>query len=114
GLRTALGGPCPMRLMFVYFIAEDAGSAQDIHHYTRAAQELGHEVVLYGWPGALPSFRFRRDLRWAEAVIFVFEWTTNLRFGDQLDLLRIVSQCRGSGASSSTATALITTGSWPA
>jgi hypothetical protein len=81
-----------MRLMFVYFIAEDAGSAQDIHHYTRAAQELGHEVVLYGWPGALPSFRFRRDLRWADAVIFVFEWTTNLRFGDQLDLLRIVSQ----------------------
>jgi hypothetical protein len=78
--------------MFVYFIAEDAGSAQDVHNYTRVAQELGHEVVLYGWPGALPSFRFRRDAAWADAVVFIFEWTTNLRFGDQLDLARIVGQ----------------------
>src|SRR5262249_49947388 len=45
-----------------------------------------------GWAGARRWFGFRRDLQWADAVIFVFEWTTNLRFGDQLDLLRIVSQ----------------------
>ncbi len=81
-----------MRLMFAYFIAEDAGSAQDIQQYTRVAKELGHEVKLYGWPGALPSFDFERDVEWADAVIFIFEWTTQLRFGDQLDLARIVGK----------------------
>ncbi|MBA3255290.1 MAG: glycosyltransferase family 1 protein [Pyrinomonadaceae bacterium] len=81
-----------MRLMFAYFIAEDAGSAQDIQQYTRVAKELGHEVKLYGWPGALPSFDFERDMEWADAVIFIFEWTTQLRFGDQLDLARIVGK----------------------
>src|SRR5262249_28115778 len=41
-LTAPAGGDLfPMQLMFVYFIAEDAGSAQDIHHYTRAAEELG-------------------------------------------------------------------------
>jgi hypothetical protein len=81
-----------MRLMFVYFIAEDAGSAQDVRHYARAARTAGHEIVLYGWPGALPSFDFSRKARSADAVIFIFEWTTGIRFGDQLDLARIVGQ----------------------
>jgi hypothetical protein len=81
-----------MRLLFAYFIAEDAGSAQDIHRYTRVARELGHEVALYGWPGALPSFEFRHHLDWADVVVFIFEWTTGLRFGDQLDLARIIDQ----------------------
>lgn len=80
-----------MKLMFAYFIAEDAGSAQDIHHYARAAKELGHEIVLYGPVNALPSFEFSMDAASADAVIFVFEWTTQLRFGDQLDLARLVS-----------------------
>ena len=52
-----------MRIMFVYFIAEDAGSAQDVHNYIRAAEELGHEIVLYGRPGALPSFKFSLGYR---------------------------------------------------
>jgi len=81
-----------MRLMLAYFIAEDAGSAQDVHRYTRVAEEMGHEIVVYGWPGAIPSFRFWRHVDWADAVIFIFEWTTQLRFGDQLDLARIVGQ----------------------
>ena len=81
-----------MRLMFVYFIAEDAGSAQDVHNYFRVAQESGHEVVLYGWPNALPSFSFSRDVASADALIFLFEWTTQLRFGDQLDLSRLLGQ----------------------
>jgi hypothetical protein len=81
-----------MRLMFAYFIAEDAGSAQDIHRYTRIAREMGHEVKLYGWPGALQSFEFERHVDWADAVIFIFEWTQQLRYGDQLDLLRIVGK----------------------
>ncbi|MBO0858351.1 MAG: glycosyltransferase family 1 protein [Chloracidobacterium sp.] len=81
-----------MRLMFVYFIAEDAGSAQDVHNYIRAAEALGHEVVLYGRPGALPSFRFSLDVGSSDAVFFIFEWTTALRFGDQLDWVRLASE----------------------
>jgi hypothetical protein len=81
-----------MRIMFVYFIAEDAGSAQDVHNYIRAAEQLGHEVVLYGRPGVLPSFKFSLDVDSADAVFFIFEWTTQLRFGDQLDWARIASR----------------------
>jgi hypothetical protein len=81
-----------MRIMFVYFIAEDAGSAQDVHNYCRAARELGHEVVLYGPPGALPSFEFSLDVESADAVFFVFEWTTDLRFGDQVDWARLLTK----------------------
>src|SRR5438067_10348035 len=81
-----------MRIMFVYFVAEDAGSAQDIHNYIRAADELGHEVVLYGRPGALPLFKFSLDIELADAVFFIFEWTTQLRFGDQLDWVRLATK----------------------
>jgi hypothetical protein len=81
-----------MRIMFVYFIAEDAGSAQDVHNYRRAAAELGHEVVLYGPPGALPSFEFSLDIEAADAVFFIVEWTTDLRFGDHLDWARLLSK----------------------
>jgi hypothetical protein len=81
-----------MRIMFVYFIATDAGSAQDMHNYIRAAEELGHEVVLYGRPGVLPSFKFSLDIESADAVFFIFEWTTQLRFGDQLDWARLASK----------------------
>lgn len=81
-----------MRIMFVYFIAEDAGSAQDIHNYIRVGTELGHEVVLYGSPGILPAFKFSLDVDVADAVFFIFEWTTQLRFGDQFDWTRLVSQ----------------------
>ena len=81
-----------MRIMFVYFIAEDAGSAQDVHNYIRAGEELGHEVVLYGRTGVLPSFKFSLDIESADAVFFIFEWTTELRFGDQLDWARLASK----------------------
>jgi hypothetical protein len=81
-----------MQIMFVYFIAEDAGSAQDVHHYRRAAEELGHEILLYGPPGSLPSFKFSLDVESADAVFFIFEWTTDLRFGDQLDWTRLFAR----------------------
>jgi hypothetical protein len=81
-----------MRIMFVYFIAEDAGSAQDVHNYIRTAEELGHEVVLYGRPGVLPSFKFSLAIESADAVFFIFEWTTQLRFGDRLDWARLASK----------------------
>src|SRR5438105_1541463 len=81
-----------MRLMFVYYIAEDAGSAQDIHNYQRVAQELGHEIVLYGPTCGCGSFDFSNDIESADAVVFIFEWTTQLRFGDHLDLTRLVGK----------------------
>jgi Glycosyl transferases group 1 len=97
-----------MRIMFVYFIAADAGSAQDVHNYMRAGEELGHEVVLYGRPGVLPSFKFSLDVESADAVFFIFEWTTQLSaklvkasesttstavlFGDQLDWTFLISK----------------------
>ncbi len=81
-----------MRLMFVYYLFGDAGSAQDIHHYTRVAKTLGHEVLVYGPPDAHPSFSCSRDIGSVDALIFVFEWTTELRQGDQLDLARLVAK----------------------
>ena len=81
-----------MRLVFVYYVMGDAGSAQDIQNYTRVARALGHELVIYGPPDAKSSFSFSRDLDSADAVVFIFEWTTDVREGDQLDLVRLVSK----------------------
>jgi hypothetical protein len=81
-----------VRLMFVYYLMGDAGSAQDVHHYTRAAKALGHEVLLYGRAAGEASYHASVDVAAADAVIFVFEWTTQLRDGDALDLLRLVSK----------------------
>ena len=64
-----------MRLMFVYYVMKDAGSAQDIHRYSGAARELGHEVVLYGPPENDSRFRCSRDVDWPDALVFIFEWT---------------------------------------
>ncbi len=81
-----------MRLLFVYYVMDDAGSAQDVHNYAWVAKALGHEVAVYG-PAAEPSsFRLSQDVESADAVIFIFEWTTELRFGDTLDLARIVGK----------------------
>jgi hypothetical protein len=80
-----------MRLMFVYWHIGDAGSAQDIHNYTQTAKALGHEVVVYGRQDAQSSVCHSREVAAADAAIFVFEWTTELRDGDQLDLLRLVA-----------------------
>jgi hypothetical protein len=79
-----------VRLMFVYYAMDDAGSAQDIRHYARAARRLGHEIVVYGPPRPGSPFEFSRDVDSADAVAFIFEWTTELRDGDQLDLARLV------------------------
>jgi hypothetical protein len=81
-----------MRLMFVYYCFGDAGSAQDLWHYSEAAKALGHELVIYGTPDASSSFSFSLDLESVDALIFVFEWTTQLRYGDQLDLARLVGK----------------------
>jgi hypothetical protein len=79
-----------MRLLFVHHVVEDRGSAQDMYHYALAARDLGHEVLLFGAePGGSP-YDWTRRVERADAVIFIFEWTTNLQHGDELDLTRLV------------------------
>lgn len=81
-----------MRLVFVHHVIADRGSAQDMFNYAQVAAELGHEVVLYGPPGGNGPFRYSREVGPEDAVIFIFEWTTQLQFGDPLDLLRLVAR----------------------
>jgi hypothetical protein len=86
-----------MRLMFVYWAFEDQGSGLVIQGYTEAARALGHEVAVYGcWRLGKDNPRiplnYSLDVASADAVIFLFEWTTALKPGDQLDWVRLVSQ----------------------
>ena len=80
-----------MRLLFVHYVYEDRGSAQDLHHFALAAREAGHEVALYGPPNPKSSFHYSLDLASADAVIFIVEWTTDLQFGGRLDWLRLLA-----------------------
>ena len=63
-----------MRLMFLYWRIGNAGSAQDILQYGRAARALGHEVVMYAPEEPGSPFECSLDLESADAVILVFEW----------------------------------------
>ncbi len=80
-----------MRLMFVYNLGEDVGSAQTILNYSRTAKALGHEVVVY---------RRRRgsevvsslDIESADVVIFVLEWWLDLKYPGELNLVRLMSK----------------------
>jgi hypothetical protein len=81
-----------MRLMFVHHVAEDRGSAQDMHNYVAAARALGHEVALYGPPARSGAFRYSQEIGAADAVIFIVEWTTELQYGDRGDLVRLVGR----------------------
>ena len=58
-----------MRLIFVHYVYEDRGSAQDLHNYAEIAKALGHEVVVYGPPNEKSSFNYSRDIGSADAVI---------------------------------------------
>ena len=81
-----------MRFMFVHWVEEDRGSAQDIFFYTHVARELGHEVALYGRPNGSASFNYSIDMASADAVVFLLEWTTALQRGDVLDFVRLVAK----------------------
>jgi hypothetical protein len=86
-----------MKLMFVYWAMEDQGSGLVIQGYTEAARTLGHEVSVYGrWiPGKVNPvipLNYSVDIDSADAVVFIFEWTTQLKPGDQLDMTRLVSK----------------------
>ncbi len=80
-----------MKIVFVYYAYENQGSELDLQGYARAGREIGHEVVVYGWPNPKIPLAYSPDLSGADAVVFVFEWTTSLLHGDQLDWLRLVS-----------------------
>jgi hypothetical protein len=80
-----------MRLMFVYYPFEDQGSGLVIQGYSEAARAMGHEVLVYGRENPRIPLDYSLDLRSADAVVFIFEWTTELRYGDRLDLARLVA-----------------------
>jgi hypothetical protein len=81
-----------MKLLFVHHVIEDRGSAQDMFHYVRVAEQLGHQIALYGPCPAGSPFRYSQDVDRADAVIFIFEWTTQLQNADALDLARLVER----------------------
>jgi len=81
-----------MRLIFVHYVYEDRGSAQDLYNYAETAKALGHEVVVYGPPDLKSSFNYSLGIESADAVIFIFEWTTDLQYGDRLDFVRLAGQ----------------------
>jgi len=80
-----------MKLVFVYWGYENAGSMLDLRGYTRAAQAMGHEVTVYGPANPVFALNYSQDLAGADAVVFIFEWTTELQYGDRLDWARLVS-----------------------
>jgi len=78
-----------MRIMFVYWAFQDQGSGLLINGYTRAAQEMNHEVVVYGRPIPNIPLNYSLDVDSADALVFIFEWTTSLLNGDNLDFVRL-------------------------
>jgi glycosyltransferase involved in cell wall biosynthesis len=80
-----------MKIVFVYYAYENQGSSLDLQGYARAAREMGHEAIVYGVPNPKIPLNYSIDLSGADAVVFVFEWTTDLLYGDRLDWLRLVS-----------------------
>jgi hypothetical protein len=78
-----------MRLMFVYYVMTHGGSAQDIYNYARVAKTLGHEIVVYG-QSRDSVFPLSKEVASADAVFFIFEWTQVMRYGDRLDLARLI------------------------
>jgi hypothetical protein len=80
-----------MKLVFVYYAYENQGSQLDLQGYARAAREMGHEVTVYGPPSTKIPLDYSEDLGGADAVVFVFEWTTSLQHGDRLTWLRLLS-----------------------
>jgi hypothetical protein len=75
-----------MRLMFIYWKVENAGSAQTIYNYAETAVKFGHEVVLYAPENALSRFRCSLDIESADVAVFVLEWNIYLHNNEPLDL----------------------------
>jgi hypothetical protein len=79
-----------MKIVFVYWGYENAGSMLDLRGYARAAKAMGHDVTVYGPPSVTFALDYSQELNGADAVVFVFEWTTQLQFGDRLDWVRLI------------------------
>jgi hypothetical protein len=77
-----------VRLLFVNWAFAHHGSAQDIHNYSAVAGGLGHEVALYGAPNGRSPFNYSLDVGSADAVVFIFEFTTYL---ENLDFVRLLA-----------------------
>jgi Glycosyl transferases group 1 len=63
-----------MRLMFVYWRIGDAGSVQTLIGYAKAAETLGHEVLMYAPEEQDFPLKCSLDLESADAVILNLEW----------------------------------------
>lgn len=81
-----------MRLLFVCWPFEDQGSSLVIQGYSEAARQLGHEVAVYGCYYDKIPLNYSIDVESADAVLFLFEWTTGQYYGDQVDLARLVGK----------------------
>jgi hypothetical protein len=79
-----------VRIVFVYWPFEDQGSGLVLRGYSEAARALGHEIEVYGIPYERIPLDYTLELSSADAVVFLFEWTTQLYYGDRLDLVRLV------------------------
>jgi hypothetical protein len=80
-----------MRLLFIHHVLEDRGSAQDMFHYARVAESMGHEVVLFGSPKSKTPFRYTSEISSADAAIFIVEWTTGLQYDDNIAWTRLLA-----------------------
>lgn len=79
-----------MKIVFVYWGYENAGSMLDLRGYTRAAKAIGHEVHVYGPPEWAFALDYSKHLDDIDALVFVVEWTTALQFGDNVDWVRLL------------------------
>jgi glycosyltransferase involved in cell wall biosynthesis len=79
-----------MKLVFVCWPFEDQGSGNIIQGYTEAARALGHEVTVYACPNEKIPLNYSLAVESADALVFLFEWTTRQYYGDRLDLARLV------------------------
>ena len=81
-----------MRIILIYYLLEDRGSAQDIKGYIDSAKKMGHEIVVYGRSDFRSSFHYSQTINKNDAVVFIFEWTTELLRGGFLDYIRLISK----------------------
>ncbi len=81
-----------MRIMFVCWPFEDQGSGLVIQGYTEAAAAMGHEVAVYGCHYDKIPLNYSIEVERADAIVFLYEWTTKQYYGDQMDMARLLAK----------------------
>jgi hypothetical protein len=76
-----------MRMIFLNWAFQDHGSAQDLSNYVQVGRALGHDIALYGRGGVGGGLDGSLDVASADAVVFIFEYST---YVEALDALRLV------------------------